>query len=163
MVWWHHRLSGHEFEQTLRDSEGQGSLACCSPWGCKELDMTYWLNNNKIPVLRTPLWGSLSGSTKAPIPKYNHTVDWTLWYEFCRMHSLSKSIRVGAKEELYPHNCLTLPVNELSRECPLSEKELTLRSASELCMRLGSRKGRDASEILWVMEIKAFTFRSLSK
>ena len=35
MVGWHHRLSGHEFEQTLGDGEGQGSLACCSPWGCK--------------------------------------------------------------------------------------------------------------------------------
>ena len=40
MVGWHHWLNGHEFEQTLRDSERQGSLACCSPWGCKELDMT---------------------------------------------------------------------------------------------------------------------------
>ena len=38
---WHHRLNEHdETEQTLGDSEGQGSLACCSPWGCKELDMT---------------------------------------------------------------------------------------------------------------------------
>ena len=33
MVWWHHRLDGHAFEQTPGDSEGQGSLACCSPWG----------------------------------------------------------------------------------------------------------------------------------
>ena len=33
MVGWHHRLNGHEFEQTSRDSEGQGSLVCCSPWG----------------------------------------------------------------------------------------------------------------------------------
>ena len=33
MVGWHHRLSGHEFEQTSGDSEEQGSLACCSPWG----------------------------------------------------------------------------------------------------------------------------------
>ena len=40
MVGWHHQLNGHEFEQTLGDSEGQGSLACCSPWGCQELDMT---------------------------------------------------------------------------------------------------------------------------
>ena len=40
MVGWHHELSGHEFEQTLGDSEGQGSLVCCSPWGWKELDMT---------------------------------------------------------------------------------------------------------------------------
>jgi len=40
MVGWHHRLGGHEFEQTLGDSERQGSLACCSPWGCKDSDMT---------------------------------------------------------------------------------------------------------------------------
>ena len=33
MVGWHHRLNGHEFEQALGDTEGQGSLACCSPWG----------------------------------------------------------------------------------------------------------------------------------
>ena len=37
MVEWHHR---HEFEQTWGDSEGQGSLVCCSPWGCKESDTT---------------------------------------------------------------------------------------------------------------------------
>ena len=40
MIGWYHRHSGHEFEQTLRDGEGQGSLACCSPWDHKELDMT---------------------------------------------------------------------------------------------------------------------------
>ena len=40
MVGWHHQLNGHEFEQTLGDSEGQGSLACCSSWGHKESGMT---------------------------------------------------------------------------------------------------------------------------
>ena len=40
MVGRHHQLNGHEFEQTLGDSEGQVSLACCSPWGCKESNMT---------------------------------------------------------------------------------------------------------------------------
>ena len=40
MVGWHHRPNRHEFEQTLGDGEGQGSLACCSPWGHKESDMT---------------------------------------------------------------------------------------------------------------------------
>ena len=45
MVGWHHQLSWHEFEQTPGDSEGQGSLACCSPWGLKESDTTE-LNNN---------------------------------------------------------------------------------------------------------------------
>ena len=40
MVGWHHRINGHEFEQTLGDSERQGSLVHYSPWGGKELDMT---------------------------------------------------------------------------------------------------------------------------
>ena len=45
MVGWHYRLNGHEFEQAPRDGEGQGSLACCSPWGHKELDTTERMNN----------------------------------------------------------------------------------------------------------------------
>ena len=48
MIGWHHWLNGHEFEQALGDSEGKGSLACCSSWGCKKSDMTeQWNNNNK--------------------------------------------------------------------------------------------------------------------
>ena len=45
-VGWPHQLSGHEFGQTLGDSEGQGILACCSPWGHKELDVTEQLNHD---------------------------------------------------------------------------------------------------------------------
>ena len=52
MVGWHHRLNGHEFEQTLVDSEGQGILAYCSSWGHKESDMTQLLNNNQRLVQR---------------------------------------------------------------------------------------------------------------
>ena len=48
MVGWYHWPSGHKFEQALGGGEGQGSLACCSPWGCKELDMTDQLNSNAI-------------------------------------------------------------------------------------------------------------------
>ena len=44
MIGWHHRLNGHEFEQTSGHSEGQGSLACCSPWGRKESDTMEQLN-----------------------------------------------------------------------------------------------------------------------
>ena len=54
MVGWHHRLNGHEFEQAPGDSEGQGSLACCSPWGHKELDTTERLNN--IYIFKK-IWG----------------------------------------------------------------------------------------------------------
>ena len=48
MVGWRNRLNGHEFVQTLGDSERQGSLGCCSPWGQKELDMTEQLNSNSL-------------------------------------------------------------------------------------------------------------------
>ena len=46
MVGWQHRLDGHEFERALEVGDGQGSLACCSPWGRKESDATERLNNN---------------------------------------------------------------------------------------------------------------------
>ena len=51
MVGWHHWLNGHEFEQTLWDSEGQGNVACCSPCGHKKSDMTWWLNNSNRYVV----------------------------------------------------------------------------------------------------------------
>ena len=43
-VGWHHQLDGHEFEQAPTVDDGEGSLACCSPWGLKELDTTERLN-----------------------------------------------------------------------------------------------------------------------
>ena len=56
MVGWHHRLNGHEFGQTLGDSEGQGSLVCCSPRGHKESDLTQCLHNNKILTIQSSAW-----------------------------------------------------------------------------------------------------------
>ena len=46
MVGWHHQLDEHVFEQAPGVGDGQGSLACCSPWALKELDMTGQLNNS---------------------------------------------------------------------------------------------------------------------
>ena len=57
VVEWHHQLNGHEFEQTPGETEGQGSLACCSLWGCKESDTTEQLNNN------TDIKGELDSNT----------------------------------------------------------------------------------------------------
>ena len=48
MVRWHHLRSGHDSKLTLGDSEGQGSLECCSPWDHKELDTTESMNDNKV-------------------------------------------------------------------------------------------------------------------
>ena len=62
MVGWHHRHNGHEFEQAQGAGDGQGSLACCSPWGRRELDTTEQLNNKKcdrsssIPTGHTLGW-----------------------------------------------------------------------------------------------------------
>ena len=66
MVGWHHQLNGHKFEQTLGNGEGQGSLACCSQWGYKELDMTKRLNNKNI------IW--LVSETKSLFYNCTHTV-----------------------------------------------------------------------------------------
>ena len=57
MIGWHHQLNGHEFEQALGVGDGQGSLACCSPWCCQESDMTEWLNNKRVTLGTSPhLW-----------------------------------------------------------------------------------------------------------
>ena len=51
MFRWHFQLNGYEFEQALGNGEGQGSLLCCSPWGCKQSDTTEQLNcGNNLPV-----------------------------------------------------------------------------------------------------------------
>ena len=53
MTGWHHRLNGDEFQQIPGDGEGQGSLACCSALGHKELDATEQLNSNNLRLLST--------------------------------------------------------------------------------------------------------------
>ena len=47
---WHHRLDGHDFEPTLGDGDGQGSLVCCGPWGRKELDTTEQLQQTDLAL-----------------------------------------------------------------------------------------------------------------
>ena len=51
MVGWHHPLNGHEFEQTPGVGDGQGGLACCSPWGCKESDTTEQLTKTDTGIV----------------------------------------------------------------------------------------------------------------
>ena len=59
MVGWHHQIDGHEFEQAPEVGDGQGSLACCSPWGHKESETIEWLNWTELnwihlyPVLKS--------------------------------------------------------------------------------------------------------------
>ena len=51
MVGWHHQLNGHGFGWTPGVGDGQGGLACCGSWGCKELHVTKWLNWTELPFL----------------------------------------------------------------------------------------------------------------
>ena len=67
MIGWHHRLDGHEFEHAPGGGEGQGSLACCSPWGHKESNTTEPLNNN--------LDSRESASLRLPFPAFSGEVD----------------------------------------------------------------------------------------
>ena len=80
IVGWHHRLNGHEFKQTPGDSQGQGSLMCCSPWGHKELDMTEWLNNNSNAHR---LGKSQISIISVEWPSWNSNAHDYLWNTFC--------------------------------------------------------------------------------
>ena len=79
MAGWHHWLNGHEFEQAPGDRKGQGSLLRYSPWGCKELGMTEWLNNNsQSEDIGTKVRRHLSPHTENTMEKY--ILYWTrLW------------------------------------------------------------------------------------
>ena len=72
MVGWHHQLDGHEFEQAPGAGDVQGSLACCSPWGCKESDMIEqlsWLTHSKnVNSFIIDYWVCLLGFSKGLIP-----------------------------------------------------------------------------------------------
>ena len=82
MVGWHHWLNGHEFEQVWGVGDGQGSLAFCSPWGCKGLDITEWLNWNELGgfLLFSMGWGA---------------EEWEPWEHGCLKHAEFR--------ELWPH------------------------------------------------------------
>ena len=54
MAGWHHQLNGHEFGQTLGDGEGQGGLACCDSWHCKESDTTEYLSALRLRQVLAP-------------------------------------------------------------------------------------------------------------
>ena len=63
MVGWHHRLNGHEFEQTPGVGDRQGSLMCCGPWGPKEPDTTEPLDWTELGpiIICCPVLGSIPG------------------------------------------------------------------------------------------------------
>ena len=78
MVGWRYQLDGHEFEQTPGESEGQGSLVCCSPWGLKELDTTEQLNSKLLQTKQLYLLTILLRQEPIPLKFPQDTVSFTL-------------------------------------------------------------------------------------
>ena len=83
MVGWHHRLNRYESEHTLGNSGGRGSLACCSPWGRKESDTSWWLSNNRctwrtLSSLPHPLYCCVFSFHKCP--KDEERLGWPVFW-----------------------------------------------------------------------------------
>ena len=91
MVGWHHQLNGHKFEQTLGDRDGQGRLACCSPWGHKESDTTEQLNSNiLISVLANWTISKLLLDVLLPVAAVtNYWILGTWWLNATEMYYLT--------------------------------------------------------------------------
>ena len=83
MVGWHHRLNGHQFEQTLGYGEGQGSLVYCSLWGHKELGTTEQLNNNRKKQLMEAETSVIQREALVPRSDTSHM----LWSNFFKLQS----------------------------------------------------------------------------
>ena len=83
MVGWHPQLDGHEFEETLEGGEGQGRLACCSPQGCKQSDMTEWLNNIEVTFEYSNIISSFSPSPSSHIT-----------HRHIRIHTYTQTLRL---------------------------------------------------------------------
>ena len=87
-IGWHHQLKGHEFEQALGVGDGQGSLACCSPWGHKESDTTEFLNWTTIRFSKInlyPIKPQMFKPTLLPSTKNLHTS--SVFIHFIQFHS----------------------------------------------------------------------------
>ena len=78
MFGWHHSFNGYEFEQAPGDGESQGSVACCSPWGCKELDTAEWLNNKSSSVVLA--WWSGGVNSREIVVGFSYS--FLIWHTF---------------------------------------------------------------------------------
>ena len=125
MVGWHHGLNGHEFEQVPRDGKGQGSRACCSPWGHKELDMTQQLK--KQQVLQIVITQSLLYPSEINTSLCNYNVPllsflttmFQLFSAFYLMETTSCSIIPFTSDFQHSNTFISFPVKvKVAQSCP---------------------------------------------
>ena len=90
MVGWHHWLNGHEFEQTLGDTEGQGNLLCCSLWGATESDASERLNNSFLICLHFCCTNALH--LRTDLLKKKKKIYWTCLHACLSLHTTSTLI-----------------------------------------------------------------------
>ena len=109
MVGWHHRLNGHELEQTRGDGEGRRNLAPCSPWGFEELDTTQQLNNNSnIPLIRKKYNFKLFSCKRSKLLSIIYEC-FTVYYRRLIIAYLHLFIYVGHLQSLLSSHCASSP------------------------------------------------------
>ena len=119
MVSWHHQLNGHEFEQASGDGERQGNLACCSPWGHKELEMTEQLNITMVVLsldfLKKTPYSSPQWLHQFTLPPTQlHSLLFTPFLEFVDLLMISHSDQC----KVIPHwdlICISLMISNVER------------------------------------------------
>ena len=152
MVGWHHWLNGHEFEQALGVCDGQGRLACCSPWGHEELDTTerlhwliflqiwkldceLWQMNSYDATLRCSAWACLFGSlsTHGPSDSDNQNVEDLIIFSSVNSFSWLKIVTgllavIISKDLCKPVSCLSITILlDIFIACPLNTFDLLLK------------------------------------
>ena len=107
MVGWRHRLDGHEFEQAPGDGEGQGSLACCRPWGRKESDMTEQHNTVTLEDSLAVSYQTKHILTRCP----RNCAPWYLPKGSTHLHQ-HKNLHTNVYS--FTHNCRNLEASKMS-------------------------------------------------
>ena len=118
MVGWHHRLNGHEFEQTWGDDDGQGGLACCSLWGRKEKGTTERLNNishhGRSGPLSSPSTSGESAGTSVPPGHTGRKEDRTASGHLLLIHTLAGTAGTVAQPQFKRHRRLGKETNRVT-------------------------------------------------
>ena len=123
-VGWHHQFNGHEFEQAPGDGEGQGKLTCCSPWGCKESDMTEHLLLGREAITNL---ASILKSRDITLPTKVHAVKAVIFpavMHGCDSWTCASEACAGAGDQNHPqvknnpgrqNSCLRRPYRQLRK------------------------------------------------